>query len=84
VRFPEAAVVWELNYRGELSFLAQARRQAKARGLEVHDGWELFCHGWAAALGVVFGLTDDARLGDRLARAAAAFRPAGPETPPAA
>jgi shikimate 5-dehydrogenase len=84
VRFPEAAVVWELNYRGELSFLAQARRQAKARGLEVHDGWELFCHGWAAALGVIFGLADDARLGDRLARAAAAFRPAGPETTPAA
>ncbi|MGD0895436.1 MAG: shikimate dehydrogenase [Acidimicrobiales bacterium] len=80
VRFPEAAVVWELNYRGQLSFLAEARRQAGARGLEVHDGWELFCHGWAAALGVVLGLADDARLGDRLARAAAAFRPSGQGT----
>jgi shikimate dehydrogenase len=74
-RFPEGAVVWELNYRGELHFLARARSQAAETGLEVHDGWRLFCHGWAAALGSVLGLDDDPELGERFAAAAAAIRP---------
>ena len=76
-RFPARAVVWELNYRGELEFLGQARRQADATRLEVHDGWQLFCHGWAAALSVVLDLADEADLGDRLMRAASAWRPPG-------
>ncbi len=74
VRFPDRAVVWELNYRGELEFLRQARRQAGTAHLAVHDGWRLFCHGWAAALTVVLDLADDAELGDRFAQAAARFR----------
>ena len=74
-RFPEGAVVWELNYRGELHFLDRARAQAAAAGLEVHDGWRLFCHGWAAALGAVLELDDDPELGERFAAAAAAIRP---------
>ena len=74
-RFPEGAVVWELNYRGELHFLDRARSQAAETGLEVHDGWRLFCHGWAAALGSVLGLDDDPELGERFAAAAAAIRP---------
>lgn len=75
VRFPERAVIWELNYRGELGFLGQARRQAGSAHLAVHDGWQLFCHGWAAALSVVLDGRDDAGLGERFAQAAAAFRP---------
>jgi shikimate dehydrogenase len=74
-RFPEGAVVWELNYRGELHFLDRARAQAAEAGLEVHDGWRLFCHGWAAALGAVLELDDDPELGERFAAAAAAIRP---------
>jgi len=74
-RFPAGAVVWELNYRGELNFLDRARAQAAETGLEVHDGWRLFCHGWAAALGAVFELDDDPELGERFAAAAAAVRP---------
>ncbi|MGO9963079.1 MAG: shikimate dehydrogenase family protein [Acidimicrobiales bacterium] len=74
-RFPPGAVVWELNYRGELAFLAQARAQAENRGLQVHDGWELFCHGWAAALSAVLDLADDDKLGDRFAKAAQSLRP---------
>ena len=44
--FPEKARVWELNYRGELGFLHQARRQEAARALFIEDGWRYFVHGW--------------------------------------
>jgi shikimate dehydrogenase len=52
-RFPDEAVVWELNYRGELGFLHQARAQS---GLRVHDGWLYFLYGWAHVIGEVFAL----------------------------
>lgn len=52
--FPERGLVWELNYRGELDFLRQARRQEQAGGLTVEDGWRYFIHGWAAAIEEVF------------------------------
>lgn len=64
VRFPDGAVVWELNYRGDLHILRVA---APVPGLAVHDGWSLFCHGWAAALAAVLDLPDDPGLADRLA-----------------
>jgi shikimate 5-dehydrogenase len=53
--FPRHGVVWELNYRGDLLFLHQARRQQEERSLSVHDGWRLFLHGWAQALNLIFG-----------------------------
>ena len=52
--FPERGLVWELNYRGELDFLRQARRQEQARDLTVEDGWRYFIHGWTAAIEEVF------------------------------
>jgi len=55
-RFPEGAVVWELNYRGPLDFLAQARRQAADRRLLVEDGWRYFLHGWSEHIAEVFRL----------------------------
>jgi shikimate dehydrogenase len=69
-RFPAGAVVWELNYRGDLPLLAHARAQDVA----VHDGWSLFCQGWAAALAAVLDL-DDAGLGERFEEAAMPLRP---------
>lgn len=75
-RFPRRAVVWELNYRGDLKFLDQARTKAETSELEIHDGWQLFCHGWAAALSKVLDLAvDDEKLGDRFSDAAEALRP---------
>ena len=64
VRFPDACVFWDLNYRGDLRMLAAARAQAEApeRGLRAHDGRSLFCHGWAAALTAVLGLPEDPDL----------------------
>jgi shikimate 5-dehydrogenase len=74
-RFPPGAVVWELNYRGKLDFLEQARLQASPLQLEVHDGWQLFCHGWAAGLNAMLSLPDDDKLGDRFAAAVHSLRP---------
>src|SRR5262245_18043101 len=72
--FPSDAVVWELNYRGDLPLPAQAR----AQHVRVHDGWSLFCQGWAAALAAVLDLDDD-RLGDRFEQAARSLRPPAQE-----
>jgi shikimate 5-dehydrogenase len=74
-RFPPRSVVWELNYRGDLEFYQHALAQAESSALQVHDGWQLFCHGWAAALTAVLGLPDDDDLGDRFAQAAQTLRP---------
>ncbi len=55
-RFPEGAIVWDFNYRGDLVFLGQARRQAEARRLTIADGWRYFVIGWILHVAEVFGL----------------------------
>jgi shikimate 5-dehydrogenase len=52
--FPEGGVVWELNYRGDLVFLEQARRQQAERRLQIEDGWTYFLHGWTQVIAEVF------------------------------
>lgn len=54
--FPDGAVVWELNYRGTLEFLHQARAQEITRNLTVVDGWRYFIHGWTQVMADVFDL----------------------------
>ena len=54
--FPERAIVWDLNYRGDLVFLDQARAQATARGLRIEDGWTYFIHGWTQVIAEVFDM----------------------------
>jgi shikimate 5-dehydrogenase len=54
--FPERAVVWELNYRGDLVFLDQARAQERERRLQVEDGWTYFIHGWTQVIAEVFDI----------------------------
>lgn len=72
--FPERAVVWELNYRGSLEFLAQAREQEAERELTVVDGWRYFIHGWSQVIADVFDLPmEPARVAD-LAEAAETVR----------
>lgn len=44
--FPLDGVAWELNYRGTLEFLHQARAQREERRLTVEDGWVYFANGW--------------------------------------
>ena len=49
--FPDAAIAWDLNYRGDLVFLDQARA---AGHVEVVDGWVYFLHGWTQVIAEVF------------------------------
>jgi shikimate 5-dehydrogenase len=53
-RFPERGIVWDLNYRGDLVFLDQARTQADERRFQVEDGWIYFLHGWTQVIAEVF------------------------------
>jgi shikimate 5-dehydrogenase len=73
VRFPERSIVWDLNYRGELVFLDQARAQAKTQQLQIEDGWTYFIHGWTQVIAEVFHLAIPASgpAFDELARIAA-------------
>ncbi|MGR9251236.1 shikimate dehydrogenase family protein [Rhizobium leguminosarum] len=54
--FPEHAVAWDLNYRGDLVFLDQARSQSEERSLQVEDGWTYFIHGWTQVIAEVFNV----------------------------
>jgi shikimate 5-dehydrogenase len=54
--FSRKGIVWELNYRGELVFLEQARRQAAERRLQVEDGWTYFIYGWTQVIAEVFDI----------------------------
>jgi shikimate dehydrogenase len=62
--FPRHATVWDLNYRGPLSFLVRARAQAEYLALDVHDGWHLFALGWLAALGAVLDVDPPVSIED--------------------
>jgi shikimate dehydrogenase len=69
-RFPERGIAWELNYRGDLDFLHQARAQADDRKLHVEDGWRYFIHGWSEVVAEAFHLELTPGLLDRLSEAA--------------
>ena len=49
-RFPQGAVAWDLNYRGDLRFIEQAR----AQGARTEDGWVYFVAGWLTVMSHVF------------------------------
>jgi len=55
-QFPQKAVVWELNYRGDLIFLDQARAQEAQQSLQIEDGWTYFIHGWTQVIAEVFDI----------------------------
>ena len=54
--FPQRAVAGDLNYRGDLVFLDQARAQQTSRSLQVEDGWTYFIHGWTQVIAEVFDI----------------------------
>jgi shikimate 5-dehydrogenase len=62
--FPQDVVVWDLNYRGDLVFLDQARALATERGLTIVDGWTYFIHGWTQVIAEVFDIIIDTRAAD--------------------
>ena len=71
--FPHSGLVWELNYRGDLDFLQQARRQSGRLG-HIEDGWRYFIHGWSSVVAEVFDLELNDRLLTQLDSAAAPLR----------
>jgi shikimate 5-dehydrogenase len=54
--FPERGVIWEFNYRGELKFLQQAKKQREGKSLLIEDGWDYFVLGWSQVIGDVFDM----------------------------
>ena len=48
---PPSATAWDFNYRGDLTFLAEAR----AQGATAVDGWDYFVAGWDAPLTAIAG-----------------------------
>ena len=53
-KFPLNGLIWDFNYRGELVFLDQARKQQYDRNLTIEDGWVYFIHGWTQVISEVF------------------------------
>ncbi len=74
--FPPNSIAWDLNYRGDLIFLEQARRQQEERSVRVEDGWIYFIHGWTQVISEVFHIDIPASGPefDQLANIAAAAR----------
>ena len=72
--FPWRGVAWEFNYRGELDFLRQARRQELSRELTVEDGWIYLVHGWSQVVARVLHVDLTPAVFSRLEQAAASVR----------
>ena len=65
--FPMNGIAWELNYRGELGFMHQARTQSDTRKVRVEDGWLYFLHGWTQVIAQVYHQEIRGARFDRLA-----------------
>jgi shikimate dehydrogenase len=74
VRFPDHAIIWELNYRGSLEFWRQAKSQSVTHHLQLEDGWVYFLHGWTQVIAQVFHLRITPDIFAKLERAASSFR----------
>jgi shikimate 5-dehydrogenase len=74
VVFPEAGLIWEMNYRGTLEFLHQAETQQEARDLTVVDGWRYFIHGWTQVIAEVFDIPMEPQTVETLAGLAQELR----------
>jgi shikimate 5-dehydrogenase len=74
--WPDRGLAWDFNYRGELSFLEQARAQPPSKNLRIEDGWIYFVHGWTRVIAEVFhiDIPTSGPVFDALARIAADAR----------
>lgn len=68
--FPPDSLVWEINYRGNLIFKAQAEAQKAERNLQIVDGWTYFIHGWSQVIAEVFHISLNPSLLEALSDAA--------------
>lgn len=72
--FPMHGIAWELNYRGKLDFLHQAKAQRELRHLNVHDGWRYFIISWVDHIAEVFHVKVTTEQFDQLAAKAEMIR----------
>ena len=72
--FPENSLVWEINYRGDLTFMHQAEAQKDAKHLHVEDGWRYFIYGWTQVIAEVFHMPIEGELLEKLDEIARNFR----------
>ena len=74
--WPEDALVWDFNYRGELNFLKQAQANQIDRRLTIDDGWLYFIHGWTRVIAEVFrmDIPSSGQVFDRLCDIAQSIR----------
>ena len=70
VRYPRNSLVWEINYRGDLIFMEQAKAQEKENHLHVEDGWVYFIHGWVQVISEVFNVEIGADMLEKLSEIA--------------
>jgi len=54
VQFPNHSLIWELNYRGDLTMMKQAISSKEKDQLTIEDGWVYFLHGWTQVIAEVF------------------------------
>lgn len=72
--FPDDALVWEINYRGDLRFMHQAEEQkAAGKNLIIEDGWMYFIYGWTQVISEVFNVPIEGEVLKNLDQIAAKF-----------
>lgn len=79
--FPSESVIWDLNYRGDLDFLAVAAAQTSSQALRVVDGWGYFLRGWTEVIAEVFGVSMTQERFAHLAAVAEPLRGHSPQGP---
>ena len=72
-QFPENALVWEINYRGDLLFMHQAEAQQKEKNLTIEDGWKYFIYGWTQVISEVFHIPIEGKVLEECDEIAAKF-----------
>jgi shikimate dehydrogenase len=71
--FPKGALVWEINYRGDLLFMHQAEAQQEKQDLVIEDGWKYFIFGWTQVIGEVFDIAIEGEILEELDKIAAKY-----------
>jgi len=72
--FPKGSLVWEINYRGDLTFMHQAEKQQEEQELYIEDGWRYFIYGWTQVIAEVFDMPIQGELLNKLDEIAKAFQ----------
>ena len=62
--------IWELNYRGNLSFSGTGSKAGREKEFESIWGWTYFIHGWTQVIAEIFHIEIKGSMLDRLSAVA--------------